>query len=492
MIRGLFKDLTKYFFSYIIPSLVGIISIPIITRLIPPEEFGDYTLVLAIVAILSALASAWISASIIRFFPSYKLHDRLEEFYDVIIKLIFISVMSILLISLIILFFTRNFFSTTLYSLMHIGLLVFIVHSIFEVFLSILRAKRQLNWYSFFKIWHRMVGIIVGIGLIIVFHWGAKGLLWGGWLSMAFALPPLYKLAIGKFSFKNRNMFSPMILELINYGVPIITVNLASWITNLSDRFVINFFLGSEEVGIYSVGYTISQQSILIIAVLFRMVSEPIGFSIWEKQGMKASQAFFTKLTRYYLLLGLPAAVGLSVLSKPVMRVLADPLYFSGYQIIPLIAFSFFFAGITNMFSMVIMCYKKTNLIMFGNLFTAMLNLGLNILLIPEYGYVTAALTTFIAFAVGMVIKIIISRYFLVWQFPFKSLLKITSASAMMALVIHYLGDGFTSSNLMNLIVQIFLGVVAYFVMLILLHEFQAEEIKEVRTLVLKNLKVRG
>ena len=483
MIRNLFKDLTKYLPSYIVPFVIGIISIPIITRLIPPEEYGNYVLVLAAVSVLSAVGTTWLSSSSIRFFPSYELDKREGEFFSVVIKLIFVSVMSILLIALFVLFFTRSFISSNLYSLLYIGILLFVTTSVSDVFLSILMAKRKASWYSFIKIWHCVIGFIIGIILIVSFHWGAKGLLSGAFLSMAMALPFLYKLAIGKISFKKGNILSPITLKIAKYGFPIVAINLTIWILMLSDRYILNFFMGSKEVGIYSVGYTIPERTLLVIAILFQTASSPISFKIWEKEGVKASQAFLAKLTRYYLLIALPATVGLSVLSEPVMHVFASPSYFSGYQVIPIISFSLFFVGIIDRFNNVMTYRRKTNLIMFNVLFAAILNLGLNFLFIPKYGYMAAALTTFIAFAVNMIVAIIISRHLLVWVFPFKSLVKIAIASAVMGMGIHYLVNHLISSNLLNLIVGVCSGIVIYFVMLILLCEFQHEEIEEGRKL---------
>lgn len=491
MVRDLFKDLTKYLPSFFVPGLIGIISVPIITRLISPEEYGNYALVLAAVAILTAFSTAWLSSSSVRFYPFYTLYNRLEEFYGVVVKLIFISVISIIIISLIISFIIRNFILANLYSLMYIGLFIFLVESFFEVFLDILRARRKVSWYSFFKIWRSAASFIFGIVLIITFHLGVKGLLVGIFLSIAIALPLLYKLAIVKPSFKKGNILSPMVAEIIKYGFPIIVINLASWIVMLSDRFILNFFKGSGEVGIYSIGCSISQRSILFIVTLFAMASSPIAFNIWEKQGVKASQTFLTKLIRYYLLFGFPATVGLSALSKPVMRVFAAPSYFLAYQVIPLISFSIFFIGIINIFNLVVTFYKKTYLIMFCSLFIAALNLGLNILLIPKYGYMAAALTTFIAFAIAVFIMIIISRNFLAWPFPFMSLVKIASASAVMGIAVHYVGNNLTTSNPVNLIVGLCMGTGVYFVTLMLLREFQPEETKAARTLASKIIRGR-
>jgi len=246
-----------------------------------------------------------------------------------------------------------------------------------------------------------------------------------------------------------------------------------------------------EEVGIYSAGYVIPQRSIFTIVSLLALASAPIAYNVWEKQGVEASQDFLSKLTRYYLLVGFPATVGLSVLSKPVMRALTAPMYFPGYRVIPFVAFSVFLVGITNRFSVVLGYHKRTNLIMFCNLTCATLNLGLNFLFIPKYGYVAAAATTLVAFAADLLIKIGMSRHFLVWQFPFKSFGKIVVASAVMSIIVYRLGNSLSASNPVNLMVGICTGAVVYSAMLLLLRELRPEEIREVRALAFRVLKLR-
>lgn len=491
MIKDLFKDLAKYLPSYIVPAVVGVIAIPIVTRLFPPEDYGNYVLVLAAVSILSAVATAWLSASIIRFHPAYKLSNRTGEFHGTIVKLTLISVAAISIVTLSILYIVRSRILSSFYFPLRIGLLLFIATSVSSIFLTELRAKRQVTWYSFFTIWRSVTGLGLGVTIVIGFHYGVEGLLWGSFLSVAIVLPLLWRIAIGKISFKNGSIHSSMTSEIAKYGLPIIVVNLASWIIMLSDRYVLGFFRGSEEVGIYSAAYAIPQRSIFIIASLLALASNPIAFNIWVKQGVEASQKFLTKLTRYYLLIGFPATVGLTVLSKPVMHLLTAPAYFPGYRVIPFVAFSLFLVGITNRFSVVLSYHKRTNLIMFCNLTCATLNLGLNFLFIPKYGYVAAAATTLVAFAADLLIKIGMSRHFLVWQFPFKSFGKIVVASAVMSIIVYRLGNSLSASNLVNLMVGICTGAVVYSAMLLLLRELRPEEIREVRALAFRLLKLR-
>lgn len=477
MTGSLFKDMVKYLPGQIVPGVVGFISIPIITRLFAPGEYGNYVLVISTVSVFSAIVG-WISLPIKRFYPAYERDKNLDEFYETVLKmtLISISVLSLLLSSALLLL--RSHISPRLYPLIYIGVPVFILASCFEVLLQFLRAKRQISRYSGFMIWKSATAISFGIMLVIIFHFGIDGLLWGSVLGLVISLPFLWRISLGKVSLNAKSISTPLVSEMARYGFPLVIGNLAAWILSLSDRYVLEFFRGSQEVGIYSGSYSISEHSVMLLATLFALTSGSMVYNIWEKEGEKESQEFMSKLTKYYLLICIPAVVGLSALAKPLIETLTGQEYHGGYKIIPLVASGAFFLGLQQGFHPGINFYKKTHFIMFSIIVSGLFNLGLNFLLVPRYGYIAAAVTTLLSYAFLLVLVIFLSRRFFVWEFPFKSLAKAICASSVMGIAVYHIGNSLTSSTVSNLILGIAVGVMVYFLMLFLLREFKPSEIQ--------------
>ena len=481
MIQEFIKDLGKYLPAQVVPAIVGFFSIPIITRLFLPADYGNYVLVLATVSIFSAIAG-WLSMSIIRFHPAYEREGKLEEFYGIVIKLLLITVTVISLIFMAILFLSQSYLSDSFYHLMRIGVLIFVLTASLDVLLHFLRTKRQVNWYSAFSVWKSVTAIGFGLALVLIFHYGVDGLLWGSVLSIVVVLPLVWKVAVKRFSM-SKSIFTSSTLKMAGYSFPLVLANLAAWILSLSDRYVLVFFRGSQEVGIYSVSYAISEYSILFIALLFMLSGGPMGMNIWEKEGVEKSREFVSKTTRYYLMICLPAAVGISVLAKPAISVLTAPEYYEGYRIVSFVVFGGFLLGLQQRFQSGLLFYKKTRPIMFCIVAAGILNLALNFLFVPKYGYMAAAATTLVGYAFLLVAMVVVSRRVFIWEFPFKSLGKITCASVVMGAVIYLVGNSLTSSTLLNLIVGICVGTVVYLLMLFLLREIQEEEIQELRAI---------
>lgn len=479
MIKHLLKDIGQYVPSRVIPVIVGIVTLPVVTRLFTPTDYGNYILVRTTIYVLMAIAG-WVSLSVTRFYPSYEKQGKTREFTELIMKLTFLSILATSIVSLCILILLGGYMSEKLYHLMLIGIFVFIPTFLFSLLLNFLRIKRRINWYSGFSAWKSVIALIFGLVLVIIFHFGVEGLLLGTVISVGLALPFLWKVAVGQLQIHMTSREAPLqsTIGMATYSFPLVIGHLADWILGLSDRYVLQFFRGVREVGIYSVNYQISEHSVMLPASLFSLAFNPLGIIIWEKQGKEASQEFLARGTRYFILLCIPAIVGISVLREPIVNVLATPDYYQGAAIIPLVVLGMFLRGLDQRFGMGLAFLKRTHVRMYSLIICGLLNLGLNLLLVPKYGYIAAAATTLMCYAFLLCLTIIISRRYFKWRFPSRSLVKAACASAIMGPVVYRIGTSLLSSTLLNLILGMVVGIIVYSLMLFLLRELKASEIQ--------------
>lgn len=475
MFKELLKDLTKYSPSLLVPIIVEVIALPIITRLFPPGEYGNYILVKSSVAILTIITTAWFSSSFARFFPQFEVNKQRDLLVATVVKLLIVSVCSIIFLSSFALFFIPFSTTSTLYSLAWVGVLLFLVNSCFDVFIKILRAERRALRYTLFQVWNSVMGLSVGIVLVILFNLDIEGLLWGSVIASVFALPLLLKIALGTPSFKGISIFSPVTGEIAKFGIPATGIYLLTWILDLSDRYIIGVFRGSLEVGIYSASYAISAKGISFIVSLFLLAGHPIVYSIFENKGLHETKKFMPKLARFYLVIGVPAVIGLSALSKSINAVLVAPEYHSGYVVIPWVAVGVFFMGISNIFSLNLGIYKKMNLLLVCYLVGGIFNLGLNLVFVPKNGYLAAAITTLISYIATALFTCFFAVRYFKWHFPVKSLIKIISSSLIMGILVYFLN---IKPSFLHIISSICIGMLVYVALLFLLKETNNNEIK--------------
>jgi len=209
---------------------------------------------------------------------------------------------------------------------------------------------------------------------------------------------------------------------------------LAFMITN-ADRFMINYFNGMEAVGIYVAGYAIIDR---IGQMLFMAVAMP-SFSLTihklEQDGFDAARQQTYHAGVAVLALAIPACAGLILTAPQIAAVFIGPEFREGaVKVMPWIALSTFFNGLaTHYFDHAFHLAKKPRLLLWTQGPGAALNILLNVLLIPRFGYIGAAYATLASYSLLLLLSITLGRRVFPMHFPVVPGLQITAATALMA-----------------------------------------------------------
>lgn len=476
MSKGLGKDLLKYLPSKILPALVSFISLPIFTRIFSSDVYGQYTLVLNLVNIFT-LILGWMSMSIIRFYPEYERRNKLGYFLTNNLVFLAFSVISTMIVYTIIMLLFKNSINAELYSLLWFGLPLLVVSATFSITQNILRAQRKVNMYSFSVVWKSAFTFLVGLLLVKYTQLGISALLISAILAMCiFSLLGYRNTFQGNISL---TIFKKVDYQLgtsmLAYSLPLVIVNLAAWILSLSDRFMLELYRDSSEVGIYAATYQFSEQSIMMVATLFMMAGRPLLVRIWENQGEKQAKRFISNLTRYYLILSVPIVFGITALSKPLSALLFGDDFFEGYKVLPYIVIGAFFLGLQQRFQDGFILEKKTSFLYKVFLIAALVNIGINLVVIPMYGFIGAGISTVLSYILLLTLMIINSRKTLKWNFPFRTLF-ISSASSIIMITAIYFISLVIQNLLLYIIISVVVGALIYFSSLLLFNEINKEE----------------
>ncbi|MEN6293490.1 MAG: polysaccharide biosynthesis C-terminal domain-containing protein, partial [Methanobacterium sp.] len=184
---------------------------------------------------------------------------------------------------------------------------------------------------------------------------------------------------------------------------------------------------------------------------------------------------------KYYLAASIPSFFILSFLSKPILQILTTTqIAFGGYLITPFAALSTLLIGVCIIISQIILLEKKTKLIGFIWVIAAVLNMGLNITLIPIFGIVGAGLVTLVSYTLALVLLLHYSRKYIVFDMDLKFILKsiLSSALASITTVIFYPGTVLTTG------IVIFSFFAVYLCILIFLKGIKRNEIQFFKNLV--------
>jgi O-antigen/teichoic acid export membrane protein len=479
VLKKFVKDLAIYSPSQFLPALTAFITTPILTRLFPPAEYGYWALALSVSAFLVALAVSGLGSAVIRFYPAYKATSTLNVFFATLGVSAGSAITVVAAVSFLTLLLFRESIPPALYSLLPLVVMIFIAQSIFAVFISVMRAQGRSGSFTSFQLIMNYGSLGIGLLLVVVLGFRVEGLLWGTLLTLVLTLPFLIFLATKSVGIHPQRFHLPDALQIWQYAWPLTLGNMAMWGLRVSDLFIISSFRPERDVGLYSVSYNISAKSIELLVALFLLSVSPLVYSTWEGEGREATEKTLTMVTRVYLILCLPAAVGLSVLAFPFVALLTTPDYYEGSRIVGFVAFSSFAWGLANIAMMGIAIKKKAGRIGANQIVAASTHIGLQLLLVPRFGYVAAAISTLIGYTVLLVLQTLASRPHLTWRFPFSTLRNVFAASVVMGLAawgIYGMSGAGSRVSIAYLFLSIIVAVPTYVICLWWLGEVKEEE----------------
>lgn len=180
----------------------------------------------------------------------------------------------------------------------------------------------------------------------------------------------------------------------LNLSLPLIGYALALQVLSVSDRVMISRMIGNSEVGIYSTLYTVSSLSLMVWNAINSSFI-PYLFQNIENRDNKI-KTISTSLMGAYAAI----AILLTFFAPEIVKILATEEYYEAIYIMPPIAGGVFLTSVSNMYSNVLVYYKRTKYIMYSSSVAAILNVVLNYLGIKAFGYMAAAYTTMIAYVV--------------------------------------------------------------------------------------------
>jgi O-antigen/teichoic acid export membrane protein len=210
-----------------------------------------------------------------------------------------------------------------------------------------------------------------------------------------------------------------------------------------------------------------------------------VSSKYYDENNVGAVKTVLRHSLKYFLLIAIPSVFGLSLLSKPLLTILTTPEIASqGYLITPFIALSFLLLGASAVIVQILALEKKTKFLGVIWVMAAILNLVLNLIIVPYIGIIGAAITTLIAFTFAFILITHYSFKYFTFDIDLYFILKSIVAAIIMSLVI----VKWSPVGLLSVIITIGACAGIYFCIIFLLKGFKKEEIKFFRELLIHKI----
>ena len=274
-----------------------------------------------------------------------------------------------------------------------------IIEAINSVIRQFARGKKQMGVFAF-------SGVVDALGLLasnIVSFRGLSII----FLRVSYLIGKVLATGYLIISTKSYRYFSikkidkNYIKQFVKFCVPLLPTATMWWIMNASDRYVIAFFLGASATGIYSVANKIP-------AIL--SVFENVFYQAWQTTAIgvlnnKDRDEFYSRILTNYILLISTGTITLLVIVKPVINILFAKEYSEAWICLPALLVGIIFHAIGGNLGSLYTVFKQTKGAFVSTLLGALVNTGLNFIIIPAIGIGGAALTTLIGYIVTYVYR---------------------------------------------------------------------------------------
>ncbi len=456
------SDAFKYLPVRLVPALTSLITVPVFTRAIGAEDYGNFYLVSSAVSFGAAIGSAWISSSLVRFYwPSQK-DGRLDEYVSTVLWIGLASLSAVGVAGGILAWLFRDALGANLFALVPAGIAFLVLSNLSTTLLQILRAANRASPFALLSVMTTIATTVASVVLVAVFGWGSLGIIVGGVTGSLLIFPFILRQVSSEGSLSPAAASRPMLREFLSYGIPLVPVGLSAWVLVLADRYVIAALRDSTEVGLYSVTYGLGEKIMQLVGMPLLITMTPMLMEAYEKHGQELAQQVQTQFTRYYLMAGLPLVAGLAVGARPFMQVFTGQEYWVAAPIMAIVSASVLCYQLANIAGTGLGIHKRSKLIMYNTLTAAGFNVLANIAVVPRFGYQGAAFTTLASYLLLLGLTYLRSRRYMEWRLPWSMLGRTAvSATAMALLLQTAFGSATASPALLAAMLVVGLGVYA-------------------------------
>ena len=405
-LKAIFRDMMKYSPSKICGMLGNALIVPVYTSILSPEQYGLYSLSIAVLSFLCIIFSDWIGLSGLRFFKQHQMTQDMPKYMTTLVTMLTSNLILMFILS----YIFRNWF----YAQFNIPvkylfaiLLLIIPVACRALLFQLLRAQLKSISYTISTIANQLMTILLSVFFVKVFHMGAIALLLGMAISITITdIILIFQSNILKW-FKIQKMEWQSVLPIFMYGIPIAATSLSTWIINQSNKFIMNSIHGFSKVGLVGVGYSLTLPLLMTIFSIITVAAIPRIINMYEEK--IDVRPIISRFTGYFVLIALPVITVMSLYAEDFVRIFSsNAKFYDAYVLIPYFAFGTFFMAITDYTTLQYHLANKTYIEFIIKLTSGIVGVILNIILIPKYGLTGVGIATLSANFLYFLLSIII------------------------------------------------------------------------------------
>ena len=391
-----FKDTIIYGLGNVAVKIVGLILIPLFTnpKFFSTDEFGVMGILEISGLILTAMLASGLPQSLTRWFWDTDYRNNQKGIFfmsistQVTVSLLFCLVLVPLSGTISTLIFSKTIWAKAItFVILASG-----IQAINNVVNTLMRLQSRSLLYTLTNLFKLTFVLALTLYFILSKKMGLEGIYLAQLIGNAFVV-----LLLSGYIIKNTKIFfDKIIFRSMNvYGFPLLMANIAAAMLTVIDRFSLNSLAVMKSVALYTLAFKITS---VLKLVLVDSIKLALGPMMIKRIGTPDSKRFYSKVLLYSSYILMFSIVGVSLFAFEIIKIIATSRdYWGAVIIIPFLSLSVFFVNMKEVTVYGLHIAKKTRIIGFIVVFSTILSLVLNILLIPVWDITGAAVATLLS-----------------------------------------------------------------------------------------------
>jgi O-antigen/teichoic acid export membrane protein len=427
-LRRLATTGAAYTAASIFSKVIAVALLPLYTRYLTKEDYGAAEVLFAAVVTASIIVRFGLIEAILRFFylPEEDGRKVVSSTFaglfwlstlGALIALPFAAPLSELLLP------NAEKLGGSAPELVRIAIGGLWVLTMWEFMLTMFRLEERARAFFVTTILNVLAAIGLTVILVVGLDEGARGLLIGSYASGAAFVLVLIALQWRRLSLR----FDPALLRrLFRFGLPTMPAEVSLYALNFADRLIIARSLGLAEAGLYSLGVKFAQ-AVNVLVRGFQLAWPPLAYSIRDDD--EARGVYATVVTLFVAGCAFVVA-GMWLFSRWIVRALAAPKFFDSYEVIGLIAAAVTLYALYLVLVVILGRTGRTEFNLPAAIAALVVNVALNLFLVPRLEIVGAALALVASYLVVLGLMYVFTQRLFPVPYEWGRLLRVVLAVA--------------------------------------------------------------
>ncbi len=401
------KQLAIYGLGDVATSIVSFLLLPVYVRYLSPADYGVIGLLLTVEAV-AKIAFRWgLDASFMRLWYDCKDLKAQQRLSSTLFW--FLSGLNGLLLAIALLaapVIARHLFGDVRYAmLLRLVLTNTFVVGLYFIPFHVMRIRGESGRFISLTFTRSAGTLLLRLLFVIGLGYGVLGV-----VLADLVITSVFTLLLSRwFAPLIRFTFSRALLrEALHFGLPRLPHGIAHQMIAVADRYILTLFVTLREIGLYSVGASFGLAMKLFLSA-FENAWAPFYFATMNEPD---AQRTFKLVTTYGLAVLVLLAAGLAAVSVDIVRLMTTPAFYDAARVIPWIGLGVLCQGVYLLTSIGLNITKQTKYYPIATAIGAATSVGMNFLLVPEFGALGAAWANTIAYAVLAFVSMHFSQRF--------------------------------------------------------------------------------